>query len=130
MNTTALITLWNITQMHIGTSGGRAAAGVLLGLYNGQRFPMDLTDLRVLESPFLAAAMEVIRADATRCRMEVHEWLNQISGRRDFGDRFEHLAHDYACFKRGRCKVSHLAERPITPARIVIRTAPVMQEAA
>lgn len=68
--------------------------------------------------------MDVIRADATHCRREVHEWLNQLTGRRDFGDRFEHLAHDYACFKRGRCKVSLLAERPINPPMIVIRPQP------
>jgi hypothetical protein len=121
MNTTALITLWNITQIHEGTSGARAAAGVLLGLYNGQRFPLDLTELRGLDSHVLAAAMDVIRADATHCRREVHEWLNQLTGRRDFGNRFEHLAHEYACFKRGRCKVSYLAEIPINQERIVIR---------
>jgi hypothetical protein len=114
--------------MHAGTSGARVAAGVLLGLYNGQRFPFDLTELRAMDSPLLAAAMDVMRADATHCRREVHEWLNQLTGRRDFGDRFEHLAHEYGCFRRGRCKKSTLAERPISPERIVIR--PTLQEAA
>ena len=64
MNTEALMQLWNLTQQHKGTSGARAAAGVLLGLYNGERFPFDLTELRVLDPKHLAAAMEVIGADA------------------------------------------------------------------
>ncbi len=128
MNTQALITLWNTTQMHVGTSGARVAAGVLLGLYNGQRFPLDLTQLRGLDPAHLAAAMDVIHDDAAYCRREVHEWLNQLTGRRDFGARMEHLAHEYRCFSRGRCKKSYLAEIPITPERIVIR--PVLQEAA
>lgn len=108
MNITALVKLWNLTQQHQGTSGARAAAGVLLGLYNGERFPMDLTDLRVLDSHYLKAAIEVIQADATRCQMEVHNWLNELTGRNDFGDRFEHLAWGYGCFKRGRCKREYL----------------------
>jgi hypothetical protein len=109
MNTAALIRLWNLTQMHHGTSGARAAAGVLLGLYNGTRFPYDLTDLRVLDDGNLRDAIEVIRCDASSCQMEVHEWLNRLTGRRDLGPRFEHLAHEYGAFKRGRCKREHLA---------------------
>jgi len=120
MNTSALIQLWNLTQVHSGTSGARAAAGVLLGLYNGTRFPFDLTDLRVLDSNHLRAALEVIAADAGRCQMEVHDWLNQLSGRTDFGARFERLAHEYGCFKRGRCKREHLSE--VLPARLTFRT--------
>jgi hypothetical protein len=129
MNTNALITLWNLTQEHKGTSGARVASGVLLGLYNGARFPFDLTDLRSLDGKDLDAAINVILSDATRCQREVHEWLNHLSGRRDFGDRFEHLAHEYASTKRGRCKVAYLSERPITPARLFIQTEQ-FQEAA
>lgn len=116
MNTQALIELWNVTQRHHGTSGGRAAAGVLLGLYNGTRFPMDLTDLRVLDNNNLRAAMEVMQEDASRCQMEVHEWLNQLTGRRDFGQRFEHLAHEYR--RKGRCKVAYLD--PVSPKSLLI----------
>lgn len=121
MNRTSLITLWNLTQKHPGTSGARAAAGVLLGLYNGERFPFDLTDLRVLDPEYRAAALDVITADATRCQMEVHEWLNHFTGRHDFGCRFEHLAHEYKCFQRGRCSKAHLAERPVDPPHITFR---------
>jgi hypothetical protein len=123
MDTKSLITLWNLTQQHKGTSGGRIAAGVLLGLYNGARFPFDLTELRSLDDNYRDAAINVILSDSTRCQHEVHEWLNRLTNRRDFGDRFEHLAHEYTTTKRGRCKVDYLTERPITPARLVIMQA-------
>lgn len=116
MNTAALIKLWNLTQRHQGTSGARAAAGVLLGLYNGTRFPFDLTDLRLLDDANLAAAMDVISGDASRCQMEVHEWLNRLTGRRDFGQRFEHLAHDYR--RKGKCKREGLVA--LSPSSVLI----------
>lgn len=116
MNIQSLVLLWNITQMHLGTSGSRAAAGVLLGLYNGERFPLDLTDLRLLGEKELRAAIDVITCDATRCEMEVHEWLNRITGRRDFGQRFEHLAHEWR--RKGKCKRDGL--EPLNPRRLVI----------
>lgn len=116
MNIKALATLWNVTQDHIGTSGARAAAGVLLGLYNGTRFPFDLTELRGLDAGLREAALDVIESDASRCQMEVHQWLNRLTGRDDFGQRFEHLAHEYGCFKRGRCKRDYLVE--LEPRRL------------
>lgn len=117
MDTAALIRLWNIPQRHPGTSGARAAAGVLLGLYNGPRFHFDLTDLRLLDEENLSAAIAVINADALRCQYEVHSWLNKLTGRTDFGERFEHLAHDYRM--KGRCPRSQL--RPITPRSLILR---------
>ena len=119
MNVASLVSLWNLTQRHPGTSGARVAAGVLLGLYNAERFPFDLTELRALDADNLGHALEVIRADAAHCQMEVHSWLNRLSGRSDFGERFEHLAHEYGCFKRGRCKKAELRE--VAPARITLR---------
>ena len=120
MNTKALTQLWNLTQQHKGTSGARAAAGVLLGLYNGERFPFDLTDLRVLDAKNLAATMEVIGADAAHCQMEVHRHLDKLTGRKDFGERFEHLAHEYSRFKRGRCMAADL--KPLDPAVAILGT--------
>lgn len=108
MNKFALISLWNHTQQHPGTSGARACAGVLLSLYNGARFPFDLTDLRLLDKPLLTAALDVITADSTRCVHEVHEWLRMFTGIAMFGARFEALAWEYNCFKRGRCKRDEL----------------------
>jgi hypothetical protein len=116
MNTSALIQLWNCTQRHHGTSGARAAAGVLLGLYNGERFPFDLTDLRLMDTCNLGAAMAVILSDASRCEREVHEWLNLLTRRADFSPRFEHLAHEYR--RKGRCKLDQLD--PVSPANLLI----------
>lgn len=118
MNTAALITLWNLTQRHHGTSGARAAAGVLLGLYNGTRFPFDLTDLRVLDHRHYEAALEVIRGDSP-CVREVHAWLNALTGRQDFGQRFEHLAHDWR--RKGKCKRDGLVE--LSPRSLLIAEA-------
>ena len=118
MNVDALVRLWNVTQKHdAGTSGARAAALVLLGLYNGPRFPFDLTELRVLDSNNVRDALAVIAEDATRCQREVHSWLNVITGRTDFGERFEHLAHKFRV--KGRCKREHL--RQLDPHVLLIR---------
>ena len=119
MNAASLVLLWNTTQQHLGTSGARVSAGVLLGLYNGDRFPFDLTELRALDRVHLGAALEVIGADAASCPMEVHRLLDCMTGRDDFGERFEHLAHEYARFKRGSCKKDQLC--PVSPKRLVLR---------
>lgn len=110
MNTKSLISLWNHTQQCPGTSGARACAGVLLGLYNGSRFPFDLTELRLLDPSLRGAALQVIAADATFCKQEVHAWLNTLSASGEFGDRFELLAWEYKCFSRGRCKAEYRRE--------------------
>lgn len=90
-------------------SGARVAAGLLLGCYNGTRFPFDLTDLRLLDGGDLNDALILLRFDANP-KMEVHEWLNRLYGRHDFGDRFEHLAHMWR--KKGKCKKEWLAAVP------------------
>ena len=119
MNAESLIRLWNLTQQHMGTSGARVAAGVLLGLYNGDRFPFDLTELRALDRENLGAALDVIAVDAAGPALEVHRMLDCMTGRTDFGERFEHLAHDFDRFKKGRCKKDAL--RPVSPVRLVLR---------
>jgi len=117
MNLPALVALWNVTQQHMGTSGARVATGVLLALYNGQRFPLDLAELRALDNDLRQAAVAVIECDAKRCEQEVHEWLNYITGREDFGQRFEHLAHEWR--RKGKCKLDGL--EPLSPPRLVIK---------
>ncbi len=117
MNTEALIRLWNVTQRHdAGTSGARRAALVLLGLYNGPRFPFDLTDLRAVDTNIMNDALSVISEDARRCQREVHSWLNVLTGRTDFGERFEHLAWKFHV--KGRCKKDAL--RPLDPPTLII----------
>lgn len=67
------------------SGGSRVAAGLLLGLYNGARFPFDLTDLRVLDDANHADAMAVIVMDH-HCEREVHRYFV------DGSERFERLA--------------------------------------
>lgn len=50
------------------TSGSRAAAQVLLSLYNGYNWHVDLTDLGVLDYQYLQSALIAIRG-----RLTVHE---------------------------------------------------------
>lgn len=94
--------------------GARVAARLLLGMYNGTRFPFDLTDLRLLDAAHLGDALTLLRFDA-RIRREVHDWLNVIYGRGDFGERFEHLAHKWRM--KGKCKKEWLVTLlPFEPA--------------
>ncbi|GKS93210.1 hypothetical protein [Acidovorax sp. SUPP2825] len=94
------------TQTH---SGARVAARLLLGLYNGDRFEFDLTDLRLFDASNLKRALALLEFDANP-RMEVHEWLNRMYGRTDFGARFESMAHRWEL--KGKCKKAYLEKVP------------------
>lgn len=74
-----------------GTGGARVMAGVLLGLYNGRRFPFDLTELSNLDARHKRMALCLIDSDSPRV-LEVHSLLDEALGRNDFGMRFERLA--------------------------------------
>jgi len=100
----ALIALWNVAQNDTGQSG--VCARLLLGLYNGRRFPFDLTELRRLDSALLRAAFDVLAMDANLNWPEVHEVLNRAFGRRDFGHRLEHMAHSWRL--KGACTRANL----------------------
>ncbi|WP_159917896.1 hypothetical protein [Pantoea sp. 18069] len=89
-------------------STAHVAAQLLLGLYSGSRFPFDLTELRRLDTKDLDMALQLLRFDA-RPQDEVHELLNQLYGRHDFGMRFEHLAHNW----RMKCKCKRDALAPV-----------------
>jgi hypothetical protein len=54
------------------TGGGGSALRLLLGLYNGERFKFDLTDLRRLDFTLHAAAM-VAMSEETGSAYYVHE---------------------------------------------------------
>lgn len=68
---------------------GAVCARLLLGLYNGQRFPFDLTDLRVLPAPQFEDALAVLRMDARLTRQEVHEYFASGSA------KFENLVRQH-----------------------------------
>ncbi len=66
------------------TSGGRAAAQVLLSAYNGNEFHLDVTDLGNLDTRLFNAAIEVIQL-RTLANREPHELVEN-------GDkRFAHI---------------------------------------
>lgn len=102
----ALLRLWQVAQRDTGQS--RVCARLLLGLYNGPRFPFDLTDLRLLEHGLLEDALAVIRMDA-RPEMEVHEVLHALTKQRGMGVRFELMACDWR-FKN-RCSKAQETEQ-------------------
>ncbi len=56
------------------TSGGRAAAQVLLSAYNGNEFHLDVTDLGNLDPALLDAAIDVIKL-RTLANREPHELI-------------------------------------------------------
>lgn len=105
----AIRRLYDHVKEHPGTSGSNTCAKLLLGLYNGQRFPFDLTDLRSLDASLFEAAMTVIRMDARQTWCEAHVLLDAIfSDGRSTGREFEHWAFHMKWGKR--CKREDLPE--------------------
>lgn len=88
----ALRRLLPIAMGHTGQS--RRVAAVLLGCYNGLRFPLDLTSLRSLDYPILDDVLAVLRMDANAYQ-EVHCYFE------NGGKVFEKLAEDWGFNKEG-----------------------------
>ncbi|MBL8387032.1 MAG: hypothetical protein JNK17_02225 [Hydrogenophaga sp.] len=88
----ALIALWEMAQADHG--GAKVAGKFLLGLYNGHRFPFDLTDLRVLDAARFHQCLEVLRMDYCPYE-EVHVTLGRYCAPdgKPLGFEFEHLAY-------------------------------------
>lgn len=101
----ALVRLWKMAQG--SHSGARVALRVILGCYNGTRFPFDLTDLRVLDVGVLQDVLDVLVMDSSPAR-EVHELLNTMLHRRDVGPQLEVLAHNWRL--KGAVKAKELAD--------------------
>jgi len=51
----------------------------LLGLYNGYRFPFDLTNFRVLDSDLFTDCMVLLTMDARATVQEIHQYLENGS---------------------------------------------------
>lgn len=79
---TALHQLFAVAKRDSGQC--RYIAGFLLGLYNGRRFPFDLTDLRAIDDDLFEACMVVLRMDARVTRQEIHLYFE--NGGRQFED--------------------------------------------
>ncbi|MDZ5459279.1 DUF1949 domain-containing protein [Azohydromonas lata] len=83
----ALQRLFKIAKGNSGQCG--RVARFLLGLYNGWRFPFDLTLLRGVDEATFEDCVRVLRMDAMLARREVHEHL--ANG----GPEFEKLAETW-----------------------------------
>lgn len=99
-----LVHFFILADCHTNSSA-YLAAQLLLSLYDRERFPFDLTELRRFDAHYLDMALQLLELDATR-QMAGHEWLNRMYGRKDFEMRFEHIAH--AWDMRGKCESIYL----------------------
>lgn len=82
----ALRRLLPIAQRDTGQS--KRVAHILLGLYNGYRFPLNLTTLRGLDDDIVEDVLAVFRMDANAYQ-EVHLYFD------NGGNVFEQLAKDW-----------------------------------
>ena len=87
----ALRRLWDIANGHSGQC--RVVAGFLLGLYNGEEYPFDLTAFRSLDQEIFMDCLTVLALDY-HPEMEVHAWLG-VSG-----DRFVQLADAWGIVRK------------------------------
>lgn len=105
----AALYLFDTARTMLDTSGGSACGKLLLGLYNGERFPFDLTELRRLDHGLYAAAMLVIEMDARHTWCEIHVLLDAILNvpdRKSTGHTLELWAHRLGL--KGKCKKEYL----------------------
>lgn len=78
-----------------GASGQcERVARILLGLYNGHRFPLNLLNLRSLDHEILNDVLAVLRMDADAYQ-EVHQYFENGS------EVFEQLAKDWGFVEGG-----------------------------
>lgn len=80
----ALQRLANIAQGDTGQSG--TIRRFLLGLYNGHRWPFDLTTLRGLDKDLFEDCIAVVTLDARATVKEVHQYF------KNGGELFENFA--------------------------------------
>ena len=75
-----ITSLQKLLPLAYGNTGQcRVIARFLAGLYNGQDFPFDLTDLRLLDDKLFEDCMVVLRMDARLTRREVHQYFDRGS---------------------------------------------------
>lgn len=105
----AITHIYNFCRQSRFCSSGKVCMGLLLGLYNGNRFLFDLTDLRLLDRENLDAALALLRLDAERTRCEVHDLLDAIcADGYSTGAEFEQWAYDWKL--KGRCTKENLSD--------------------
>ena len=69
----ALLTIAAAIRRNPGSGQGRRLTAFLGGLYHGERFPFDLTNLRALDAALADACLAVLNYDRYR-QSEVHRW--------------------------------------------------------
>lgn len=99
----ALRRLWAHAQGETGQC--RITSAFLLGLYNGHRFPFDLTKFRALDESLFRDCLAVLEMDSTP-KMEVHDVLG-VRGR-----RFEALAQYWGHVDVERLKAGEGGDGP------------------
>ncbi len=82
----ALKRLLPLAQGHTGQC--RVIARFLVGLYNGTRFPFDLTNFRLLDKKIFKDCLVILEMDAC-AKQEVHEYF------KNGGQIWEKLADDW-----------------------------------
>jgi hypothetical protein len=90
----ALRRLYSVAHGHSGQC--RLIAMFLLGCYNGERFPFDLTEFRGLDSDLFDDCLAVLRMDWSP-ELEVHRYFP------DGGAAFEGLARTWTIPDRSAC---------------------------
>ena len=85
--------LYELTQKHWKTGQARVIARFLASLYNGYRFPFDLTDFRILDSDIFEHCINVLRLDS-RPAQEVHCYFERG------GELWERMIKDYGIVDR------------------------------
>jgi hypothetical protein len=93
----ALHRLFKVANGHSGQC--KVVARFLLGCYNGQRFPFDLTDFRVIDAELFDDCMAVLKMDF-RPKQEVHCYF-PLGGR-----KFEKLAHGWRIDDASRIRLN------------------------
>ncbi|WP_096349060.1 DUF7673 family protein [Hydrogenophaga crassostreae] len=88
----ALHRLYGLAQGDTGQA--RVIARFLAGLYNGTRFPFDLTDLRTLDDALFENCMALLRMDARHCVQEVHRYFE------NGGVKWEQMISDWNMEKK------------------------------
>lgn len=99
------------------TGQARKIAAFLLGLYNGDRFPFDLTDLRGLDDGLFEDCMTVLLMDARLTRREVHNYFDRG------GQKFEALVANWNMVDHRLMRLSLQEQREGQPTRPVRLTA-------
>lgn len=112
----AALSLYKLVKRCRDTGGGIRATKFLLGLYNGDRFPFDLTDLRSFDDVQFEAAMTLLRLEHDSRWVEIHVLLDAILGADSrCGAEFERWAYDLGLPRS--CKKAQLPPLPTVDFR-------------